>query len=246
MDPHEEKIYSVLIIAALLLGTFICYFIISIVRHQRSIIELQKSQMRAEIAAMEKERDRIARDLHDELGPLLSVIKFRIDYVRDAAGKDQAQLEEASQQLDTILHRVREIASDLTPSLLPRKGLVAALKDHMAKVQSVNRLNISFEYPPVLELSADKAIHVYRAIQEIIHNCVRHAGASEQHILIEVENSWLRIRCRDNGKGFEYDKSQKKGLGLGNLKVRAEILGGKMYVESIPGKGTSYLFEIPV
>ncbi len=248
MDTKEAGIYIAIIITVIVLVVIISFFAISIIRQQKRNLALQKANILAEISAMEKERSRIAADLHDELGPVLSVIKFQVDFAIQSEQIERKELGKASEQLDEIIERMREIANNLMPSALHRKGLVVALEEHISKVGSTIRLKIQLEYPDHLELAEHKAIHVYRTIQEVIHNCVKHAKADKMDIRLERKNGYLTILCRDNGIGFDYPKLSKesKGIGLSSLKNRTEIMGGSLVVESKPGKGSAFLFEIPI
>lgn len=248
MDPQETRIYAVVVIVSLVLGVIIAYFIISIIRQQRRNLHLQKMSMLAEISAMEKERARIAGDLHDDLGPILSVIQFQVDSIEGVSGEEKEQLVEASHHLDSLIGRVREIANNLMPSALQRKGLVTAIEEFVSKTGEGSNLIIRFSHPPELELSEELRINVYRAIQEVVHNCARHAKASELEIVMEKKDGLLTILCRDNGMGFDYEKmaAESTGIGLKSLKNRTEMMGGTLEIQSRLGKGTAILFEIPI
>jgi signal transduction histidine kinase len=246
MDSQEANIYIAALVIVLLLGAFITYFVVSVVRQQKRIIALQKSQIMIEIAAMEKDRARIARDLHDELGPQLSIVKFRIDYVHDSDGKDQQQLKESSVQLDMILLRLREIAQGLVSSTLMRKGLIIAIEEHLASIEEAGRMKTHFDFPTDLQLPDEVSIHVYRALLELIQNCMKHANAENIFIKINEEGTSLHISYEDDGKGFDPTRiEQFTGLGLRNLKNRIEILGGKVQFDSSPGAGSIFIIEIP-
>jgi two-component system, NarL family, sensor kinase len=248
MDSQEARIFIAIVIAVLVLAAIIIYFAISMIRQQRRNLELQKANVLAEISAMEKERARIAADLHDELGPVMSVIKFRVDDASQSDKVEQEQLSKASEQLDGLIGRMREIANNLMPRALQRKGLVTAVDEYISKMQDTVKIKFSFEHPDKVELPEDKAIHVYRALQEVIHNCIKHSGADTMEIRMEKKPASVSIFCRDNGKGFDHEKigHEATGIGLGSLKNRTEILGGTMILESKPGKGTAFLFDIPV
>ena len=248
MDSNEAKIYIAIIITAFVLGVVIVYFIISIIRQQKRNLELQKANILAEISAMEKERTRIAADLHDDLGPILSVIKFQVDNLQMVNEEDKEQLGQASQHLDSLIGRMREIANNLMPSALHRKGLVTAIEEYIHKVEAANGLQIVFTHPDNLLLPEEKSINIYRAVQEVVHNCVKHAKATRVEIKLETKNGSLFILCKDNGQGFDYPKISKEsnGIGLRSLKNRTEMMGGQLIVESKPGKGTAFLFEIPI
>src|SRR5438477_5729337 len=112
---------------------------------QRRNLELQKANALAEISAMEKERARIAADLHDALGPVLSVIKFRVDHVELLDKEEKAELAKASKQLDELIGHMREVANNLMPSALQRKGLIAAVEEFIQNVGKTNGLEIHFD-----------------------------------------------------------------------------------------------------
>jgi signal transduction histidine kinase len=248
MDAQEARIYIAIIITSIVLAVIIGYFALSTIRHQKRNLALQKANILAEISAMERERSRIAADLHDELGPLMSVIKFQIDYARDSEKVESVELANASGQLDSLIGRMREVANNLMPIALHRKGLIVAIKEYIGNIQVTMKTTIRFTHSGNLDLPEGKSIHVYRTLQEVIHNCMKHAQADKLEVELNEADGRLKMLCRDNGKGFDYDKMSResRGMGLGSLRNRTEILGGTMLVESIPGKGTAFLFEIPV
>jgi two-component system NarL family sensor kinase len=248
MDTQEARIYITIIITCLLLGTIIIYFTISVIRQQRRNLELQKANALAEISAMEKERARIATDLHDDLGPVLSVVKFRVDHATSSDEDEKEELVKASEQLDELIARMREVANNLMPSALHRKGLISAVEEFTRNVSDSSGLGITFTTGEELNVTEEKSINIYRVIQEVVHNCMKHAKASRLEIIFEEKNGFLKILCRDNGIGFDYSGTagQGTGIGLRSIKNRTEIMGGNMTVESKPGKGTAFLFEIPI
>jgi signal transduction histidine kinase len=143
---------------------------------------------------------------------------------------------------------MREISNDLLPNTLTRKGLIAAIKEAIGNMDKAGNLRIVFTHETLPDIRESAAINLYRIILEIIHNTVKHAHASELKIEIKSANGVLVILTRDDGKGFDYNNAagEHSGLGLRNMLSRAEILGGEMFIESKSGKGTSYIFEIPL
>ena len=248
MDAKEANTYIAIIIGVILIGIIILFFAISIIRQQRRNMELQRAAIYLEISAMEKERSRIAADLHDDLGPLLSVIQFQVDHVESVDPEEKELLNKASGQLDGLIGRLREVANNLMPSALQRKGLVAAIREFVNKTEGTANLKIEFTCYDTVTLSEDKGINVYRAIQEVVHNCIKHADAKLLEIKVEQSNGMLSILCKDDGWGFDYTKQSKEssGMGLRSLKNRTEIVGGNLTIESKIGKGTAHLFEIPI
>jgi signal transduction histidine kinase len=230
------------------LGVVLVYFIITIVRHQKRNQQLYKSKILAEITTLEKERARIASDLHDELGPILSAVKFKINSLDIRSPEDQVILDKSNKNIDDIIRRMREIANNLLPNTLLRKGLAEALEETIDDFNRTGPLHIQFAHYHLPAIEKDKAINIYRMMQEIIHNTIRHAGATQLRIECKTIRQTLVILTEDDGAGFDYIEQSRKntGLGLRNLLSRTDVLGGNMYIESRPGKGTKYTFEIPL
>ena len=248
MDTQETSLYLAIIISVVIIGTIIIYFAVSVIRQQRRNLELQKAYSLAEISAMEKERARIAADLHDDLGPVLSVVKFRVDNVETINVEEKEELVKASQQLDELIARMREVANNLMPSALIRKGLINAVQEFTSNASASSGVMIRFTASEDIQAGEEKNINIYRIVQEVVHNCMKHAKASRLDISIEAKNGNLVLLCRDNGKGFDYTRmiTESGGIGLRSIKNRTEIMGGNLRVESKPGVGTAFLFEIPL
>ena len=248
MDAQETSIFSAVLITSIVLAVVLIYFIITIVRHQRRNQQLYKLKILAEITTLENERARIAADLHDELGPILSAVKFKINSLDIHSEDDQVILDKSNKNIDDIIRRMREISNDLLPNTLLRKGLIASLEESIDNLKKTNTLDIIFIHQEIPDLAKDKAINIYRIIQEIIHNTIKHANATALKIEITINKRNLIILTEDNGKGFDYIQQSKEnaGLGLRNLLSRTDVLGGNMYIESRNAKGTKYTFEIPI
>ena len=248
MDTQEARIYFAVIAAVVLLVIIISFFAVSVIRQQRRNLALQKANALAEISAMEKERARIAADLHDDLGPVLSVIKFRVDHVEHVDEEEKKELVKASGQLDELIARMREVANNLMPSALQRKGLIAAIEEFISNVERSSGLQVSFDDLTRSPISEDKSIHIYRIVQECVHNSMKHSKAAKMNISFEEKNGLLKIVCRDNGSGFDINKTmnESSGIGLKSLRNRSEMMGGNMVIESKLTKGSAFIFEIPV
>lgn len=246
MDAKETSFYIAILIVCAVIGVFIAYFIVSIIRQQRRVVQLYRKNLLTEITTLEKERNRMASDLHDEIGPILSAVKLRINSLDIHDEEDQEEVEKTNLQLDNLIKRMREISFDLMPASLTRKGFAAALNEFIDYVGKSSSLKINFQYTEA-NLTQSQAINLYRIIQEVIHNTIKHAEASELNVELRREREVIILSTMDNGKGFDYNERSREasGLGLQNLLRRTEILGGKMYFESKKGKGTTYIFEIP-
>ncbi len=247
MYSNEAKIYTTLLIAAVVLALILTFFIISLLKQHKKNIQLHREKLLAEINTLEKERRRVAADLHDEIGPLLSVVKMQISSLDNCDAQNQQLVDNAGKYIDDILVRMRGIAVDLMPSVLLRKGLVTAIQEYVSHISLSGKMQISCSAnTATLLLDNNSEIHLYRIVQEIINNSIKHAGASHINISIQ-QTTILTITISDDGKGFSYvAAANKQGFGLRNIASRAEILNGTLYFDSAPGKGVTYTIEIPL
>lgn len=248
VDPEEARIYLAVLITAVVLGIIIVFFVVSIIRQQRRNLDLHRRNILAEITTLEKERARVAHDLHDELAPVLAAVKLKINSFVLPDGEDHAERERTNAHLDTLFTRIREISFDLLPNTLLRKGLVGATTEFIAYAGKHTPMKIRFQPEPIENISEQKTINLYRILQEVVHNTIKHSGASELHISIRQEKNHIILSTTDNGSGFDYDEKLEAdhGIGLRSVRSRVEIMNGEMFFETKKGKGTSYIFQIPL
>jgi signal transduction histidine kinase len=248
MDTQEKDFFKAIIIVTGILAIIISYFLITIIRHQRRNLHLHKAKIMAEITTLENERKRIASDLHDELGPLLSAVKLQITNLETEHPHDLTLIDKSSGHIDDIIRRLREISNNLMPNTLLRKGLRVAIEDSISRIKDVHPLQITLSFPDEIVLSQDKEINLYRIIQEIIHNTIKHAQAKNLRLIFTLEKGRIVLRTDDDGIGFNYELRSKSssGFGLLNLQSRTEVMGGEFSYSSEKDRGTRYLFEIPV
>ncbi|RYY67642.1 MAG: sensor histidine kinase [Chitinophagaceae bacterium] len=248
MDPQETRLYYAILIACGIVGLIIVFFIISIIRQQRRNLVLHRQNMLAEISTLEKERARMARDLHDELAPVLAAVKMRINSFVLTDADDQEELARTSAHIDSLMKRIREITFDLMPSSLERNGFAAAAREFLEYVRRSGRLDIRFESSSTVRVEEQKAVNLYRILQEVVQNTLKHADARRLVVSLTQEKKDLVLATTDDGKGFDYEKllDQKGGIGLRSLRSRVEIMNGAFFCESRKGKGTSYIFRIPI
>ena len=229
MDPQESKIFFSILIASFVLGVIMVYFIINMIKHHKHLVKLQLQKASAEIIALEKDRSRIAADVHDDLSPLLSAAKMRINSFELPAEDDLEQLNKTNEALDEVLKRMREIAFDLMPEALLRKGLVPAISQFINNVSLSNKLQIDFTSPDHIMLNEQKTINIYRIVKEIIHNTIKHANATCMVLDINIEKGYLIFSATDNGDGFNVQNvtADSTGFGLRSIVNRTELIGGE-------------------
>jgi signal transduction histidine kinase len=248
MVEQEETFYYTVVVLALMLGLIIAYFIITIIRYHRRYIKLQKERIFAEITMQENERKRIATDLHDSLGPLLSAVKLNINSIEMQHPEDEEVIARSGKYLDEIIGSMRQISYNLLPNTLERKGLLEAIREFVGQMQQKNSVVLQFVVIKEVKVPKEKEIHIFRIIQEICNNTLKHAQARTLQIAISEENGHLLLLTKDDGKGFdiEKEKANLRGLGLKSVESRVEIVNGILTLESKPGAGTNYFIKIPL
>lgn len=218
---------------------------------QQKIRELEDSfriaNMHAVIEGQEMERERIAKDLHDSLGGLLSTIKLKFDNVTAHNNflNDQKDYLKAYNLLDNAVEEIRTISRNLQPGSLHELGLISSIKDLINRFEGEGQPDIDFQYYDFPEkLDKMLALTVYRIIQELLVNTIKHAKASEILVQLNGNNEEIIIQYEDDGIGFDPENLKRKGMGLENIKSRINYLKGSMSIDSEHGKGISVLIHL--
>ncbi|MBI3720217.1 MAG: sensor histidine kinase [Sphingobacteriales bacterium] len=247
MDTFETTIFHAFLVTAAIIGSIIFFFLITLIRLHRKHMALYKSKLDAEITTLEKERTRIAADLHDDLGPLVSAVKFKLNGLEPVLSEEQTLLTDINENLDNIVYRLRSISNGLMPNTLLRKGAMYAIEEYINSVMANTTLKIEWLNYEAPNPPDGKAIHLYRILQEIIHNTAKHAKATKLKIQLYTRNNNFIILTTDNGIGFPAATILKEpaGIGLQNIQSRVELLEGTLQLVSKPGKGTQFLIEFP-
>jgi len=205
-------------------------------------IDRQREITAAALHAEENERKRISEMLHDSVSQLLYGIKLQL------SEKDYAEaIAKANKLLDTVIQETRNISFQLAPSMLADFGLAATVNELCRRLSTPHvqiDANVSgFSAPGELFLEET----IFRIIQELVNNCMKHSGASHIHISVK-KNKLIEILVTDNGKGFKYEKLDKppKGAGLISIRNRLALYNGKLDISSAPGKGTTVRVQLAV
>ncbi|MEN8799307.1 MAG: sensor histidine kinase, partial [Flavobacteriaceae bacterium] len=208
---------------------------------QQEVLKLE-----ALIQGEEKERVRLAQDLHDGINGDLAVIKYKISSL-DAEKfekKQRSAYEEAIGMLDNAVEQIRRISHNLAPPALHNFELVEAIRQYCVKVASANpTLKINFQYfGEKLKLDKETETTVYRMVQELLTNVVKHAQATEALVQMNHRDDVLHITVEDNGKGFDI-KSEATGIGMQNIRSRTHYLKGELDLDSGPN-GTTIQIDL--
>lgn len=206
----------------------------------------------AMIEGQEKERQRMANDLHDNLGSLLATLKLHFQNLK--VRKDRLKEEEdrllkqTDDLIDEAYQQVRSIAHAKNAGVKAQEGLLPAVKNFASKVSASNKLIIEVEDTGMdARLENSMEIMIFRIIQELITNVIKHAEASEATIHLTHYGDAINILVEDDGKGFVLEEVHpKEGMGIYSIQKRVEHFGGTVDFESIPGKGTSVVINMPL
>jgi len=191
--------------------------------------------------AGEEERRRIARELHDEISQLLTVVQISIEGL-DVPG---AEIDKARSVLTKAQEEIHRIIFDLRPSLLDDLGLAAAIRWYAKNYLATKEVKVSLEIERGLRLPPEVEITVFRIYQEIVTNILRHSAAENAAIELYRTGDRLVLTVEDNGIGFD-PSSRTAGAGLVGLRERADLVGGQLRIDSEPGAGTSVTLEVPL
>lgn len=219
--------------------------------HEQEVADLLQEQelkmVNAALEGQEVERRRIAKDLHDRLGSMLTTLKWRFDGLleRETTSAKKEPLEEANQMLDNAYHEVRRIAHDMNSGVLNKFGLVPALEELASTLQKNGTMKVEVQtFGLTKRLDTALEIIVYRIIQELVSNVLKHAQATELSIQVNNIDNNLQIAVEDNGLGFDAQK-MKEGMGLKNIEARLQSWNGQLEVDSELGRGTIVFVDLP-
>lgn len=248
---QQLQFYAVLIGITMILGTVLILFIVMLSKvQQRKKAEFNRLNLLAEVTAQEKDRARITFQLHEDFGATLSAIRMGISSFQLQRPDDRLQQEQYKDFIDDLIVKIRTIALDFLPGTIQQKWLAAALREFVQAVQKEQDsvdiiLDVEDDLP---ELSEYKTINLYRIVQEIVYNTLKHSQASTLLIALKYENKRVLLTTQDNGIGFNYRKEMElqKGLGLHNMSNRILLLNGTIDILSEVGKGTLYMIQVPM
>ena len=222
-----------------------------LIAHQQAVIaqqqirQLELKSLRAMIEGQESERSRIARDLHDGLGIQLSRIKLFVEAHQELL--PLSVKEPLNQFLDEACTETRLISNDLRPYALSNFGLIPALEDLVQKLNLVNETTLVLEhYGELPPLGEEVSVMLYRVIQELLNNALKHAHAQTITVQIVTNDETALVSVDDDGQGGDFSEEHTNGNGIANIKSRIAYLSGQVMWHSEARKGTSVMISLPM
>ncbi len=267
----EVKTSRILIysIAVILLAILVIAFLMIKNSRRREKISLQEKQIEQQkfektlkdyelnsidmmLEGQEKERQRIANDLHDNLGSMLATLKLNFENLKlrkiELREEENKLYERTDELIEEAYQKVRRIAHAKNAGVFASEGLIPAIKKLAEKISIPGKLQlqvIAFGFKERMENTLEIAI--FRTVQELSTNIIKHSQATEATIHMTDHDDNINIIIEDNGVGFDSSKiNTADGMGLANIKKKIAQLGGTLEIDSTPGKGTTIIIDIPV
>lgn len=267
LEEKNRGLYIYILSSIIILLSLAGFFLVLRTRSKRLIAEQAIELKEQKIKEMEKERlllatqsvlegeeaerQRMARDLHDGLGGLLSGVKLSLNNMKGntiLSNESVNDFDHALGLLDSSINELRRVAHNMMPEVLVHLGLKDALSDFCENLNESNSMNIRFQFIGQFERVEQKLeIGTYRILQELINNAIKHSEAGELIVQMIQEPNRLCLIVVDDGKGFDVNSvNQGKGIGLSSVKSRIESLNGRIDIYSEPGKGTEFIIEFDI
>lgn len=208
---------------------------------------IKKTIIRSIISTQEKERRQFSVELHDNVNQIISSCKLMLEVALENEAKRVELVQKSYVSLKEVISEIRKICHNLNPSALEDIGLVEAITEMVDRMNAAGKLNVEFNHLRfrISDVDSERRITLYRILQEALNNVVKYANASQVWITLYSNDAHLLLTVRDNGCGFDINKT-KKGLGLRNILHRVTYQNGKMKMDTAPGKGCTLKVLLPV
>lgn len=258
---QQQRIITAAVAGGALLLLLILFLIYRNTRQRQKIqkqriheLETEKKLTATEaiIQGEEQERLRLAKDLHDGLGGMLSGVKYTLHNMKDhlILTQDNARaFEHSLQLLDSSISEMRRVAHNMMPESLLKFGLDSALRDFCSQLDISGMVKVSYQSFGIAEQEPEKSlsITIYRVVQELLNNTIKHAAAQNIIVQVSAEAEHITLTVEDDGKGFDTSLLQHSGgIGWKNIQSRLSYHNGRLDVRSSPDKGTSVYIEFPL
>jgi signal transduction histidine kinase len=232
-----------MLILALALVAFVVFYQKKRINQQNEMqkreTQYQRELLNATIEEREKEQKRIALELHDDVGSTLTAIKMRLEK-KELTTKD---INDVRDHLKDVVKQVRDISNDLLPPVLEELGLNGAIKNLCRRLSEQTTVKFQHEIPQnrTIELRKEEELAIYRVVQELINNILKHAGATQINIRVSSSDQQYKIALEDNGKGFtppQRHDLQSTSLGMKNIASRVQQINAEIKYELLKPQGT--------
>lgn len=254
---NQRNLFLIAAIGLLLITVLSVSFIRYRSRKEKIIADQKIKQLEEEkrllaasslVHGQEEERKRIAKDLHDGIGVILSTVRMQFSALKDKSIENKPLIEKATKLLEQAASDVRRISHNMMPGLLSKFGFFEAVEDLFEQINNSGKIKAEMHIEgEKIRLKENLEIMLYRIIQEMVNNSLKYAEAKNISLILGVLPEKLSIQFSDDGKGFDVEeKLNQKTAGLTNIMSRVNFLKGEISIESLPGKGTIIFLHVPI
>jgi signal transduction histidine kinase len=208
------------------------------------------------VKIQEEERRMLARELHDEIGQMLTSLSLNCDIILKSLREDETDLPKITSQFDRskqlvnqLVIQIRKLSLELRPGILDDLGLLPALLDHFERFTSQTNIKVQFKHHGLEgRYSTDVETTAFRIVQEALTNTARHAKVDNVSVHLWVDRGLLKLKVEDQGIGFDLEAVEKTSasVGISSMRERAILCGGELEIETMPGRGTCLTAELPL
>ena len=218
--------------------------------HLKEKQDMQNTLLQTRLEIQEETFKTISQEIHDNIGQSLSFVKLNLNTIDDTSPATKEKITESKNLLTKTIHDLRDIARSLNPDFINELGLYGALEQQLQLLEKSGEYKTAFIVTgDVYKNDQQRELVVFRIVQELLNNTVKHAAANEVSIAIDYQPEKLSITVHDNGKGFDIDAMQlvqnNNGLGLRNMHNRMTLIKGSITINSKPIEGTTAIIELP-
>ena len=243
-------IESVVLVGVLMMGLMAVGVVIFVLIYQKKFAQQQLTYQQVLLEAsresQERERERVAKELHDSVGAMLATVKLLVHRLPPDSNRPEI-VQDIKDMLAQTIQEVRTISRGLSPLVVRRFGCVGALRDYCGLLDEAGDVRITFTFDKVKKSSNFKAeLSLYRIAQELIHNAIQHANPSHIYVSLTMHRATMRLEVRNDGRPFDLRTAQRQGIGLLDIQSRLEALRGRLYQKNITEPGSSLVAEFPI
>ncbi len=260
MFKTDQEIYFTVIAGGAVMVMLVSIIIIAVIKYQNRIYKHRKEQaqlhakfsqtlLESQLEIQEQTFRHISSELHDNLGQVASLIKINLFTIElNDIGKAKDKIENTKELTRQLLTDIKSLSVSLNSDRIAKTGLSVALATEVERLNKTGQFNATYtEVGHLPLLDNDKATILYRMVQEILNNMVKHSRAKKITVLLDASEKLIRLELADDGIGFSItEKINSGGAGLLNLQNRAALINAKLYVQSAPGNGSQTTIELPV
>lgn len=248
MFSKEFQFFWFIGLMTIIFLSLIIFFVMILVKNGRVRQQAEIDVKDAIITTQEDEQNRIAEDIHDDIGPMLSAIKLQVANLSELEPDEIAEsIDQIEDHLNMVINNVRGVARNLSSQIITKYGLEQSLIENINLISTLKKLMINFKYDVKnIELNDDYQINIYRIVRELLTNSVKHSNCTLINISIKNINDFLIVKYSDNGDKIDQPDTGKS-MGQTNIKNRINLLKGKIILFSEKfDEGANYEFHFPI